>query len=148
MRTKDPYRQAEIREYIKRKGYTSVEQLKQDFAISGATVRRDLGTLEQAGDVVRIYGGAYWRESETIHYSLRNKINSEAKLAIARKAAEFIEEGDTIFLDPGTTIEQLSTLIRTNCRQMKLTVLTTSLLAFTPLAGLRKYCHFSAGRAL
>ncbi len=40
---------------------------------------------------------------ELVSFEERNVKNSNSKLALGKAAAEFIEDGDSIFLDSGTT---------------------------------------------
>lgn len=75
------------------------------------TVRKDLDELDKAGKIVRIHGGA-----QSISYSINQELSHAEKQAlqidekskIAQLAASYVEDGDTIFLSPGTTIELLA----------------------------------------
>ena len=50
-------RQAAILEFLQSQGKCSVEELAQHFDTTGTTIRKDLVTLENAGTVIRTYGG-------------------------------------------------------------------------------------------
>lgn len=80
---------------------TSVAELSDRFKVSPVTIRADLGALEEEGLIVRTHGGAM----PTYHPKILERIRSKRdfKSAIARKAAELIEPGDTIIITAGTT---------------------------------------------
>ena len=50
-------RQAAILEHLQKQGKCSVEELAQYFDTTGTTIRKDLVILENAGTVIRTYGG-------------------------------------------------------------------------------------------
>lgn len=81
-----------------------MSELSQQFGTSEVTIRSDLAKLEEDGLLRRIRGGAIpgsiSRESpfeETLG------VNSQAKMAIGRAAAELVRSGETIALDIGST---------------------------------------------
>ncbi len=79
----------------------AVLELAEELGVSPATVRQDLTVLEQEGLLVRTHGGAELRETDDLAH--RMSINYEDKLKIARKAVDFVDEGDTIFVESGST---------------------------------------------
>jgi DeoR/GlpR family transcriptional regulator of sugar metabolism len=79
----------------------TVIELAEDLKVSPATVRQDLTVLEQEGLLVRNHGGAELRETDDLAH--RMAINYDEKLKIARKAVELVDEGDTIFVESGST---------------------------------------------
>ncbi|PRX36109.1 DeoR family transcriptional regulator [Paraburkholderia sp. BL18I3N2] len=94
-------------------GMTDVATLCEHFGMSEATVRRDLRALARDNRVLRTYGGAAAVGSHEPEPSLEERrISSrEQKEAIAHLANTFIEDGDTIFLDGGTTTAALARLL-------------------------------------
>ncbi len=78
-----------------------VKEIGQSLDVSEITVRRDLTALEKMGLVKRAHGKA----------EIVNKIGTEdhneeieiLKNAIAKKAAEFVAEGNTLFINTGST---------------------------------------------
>lgn len=75
--------------------------------ISESTARRLFAKLEQDGKVIRIHGGIQSTNHAIAAYSFEQgaKINIEQKTAIGREAVRFLEDGDVIFCDSGTTIQ-------------------------------------------
>jgi len=98
-------RQEEIKEILKREKTISVGELSKKFAVSEATIRRDLKTLAEKNVIQRIYGGAFQLEKARFELPLSEKEaqQKEEKTLIAQKAAEMILAGDTIAMDGGTT---------------------------------------------
>ncbi|KMK75107.1 DeoR/GlpR family DNA-binding transcription regulator [Alkalihalobacillus pseudalcaliphilus] len=72
---------------------------------SESTIRRDLTELEQEKKLKRIHGGATHYTSKRAEPTMQQKTlkNRQEKVKIAEKAASFIQDGDCIFLDAGST---------------------------------------------
>lgn len=98
-------RRNDIIEKIKTQRMVKVSELVQEYEVSIETVRRDLEDLEKKGYLRRVYGGAVlmglYGEEPT--YEHREIINYEQKAAIGKAAAGFINDGDTVIMDLGTT---------------------------------------------
>jgi len=124
---------------VTRRGKVSVSDLVNNFKVSEVTVRRYLKELERAGMLMRAYGGAVKIEADIspeFLFSEKSRRNPTEKKAIARAAVKFIQDGETIFLDSGTTPLELARLLKTN--QQRLTVATTSLPIASELASADK----------
>ncbi|TFG57605.1 MAG: DeoR/GlpR transcriptional regulator [Spirochaetales bacterium] len=78
----------------------SVNDLSERLSVSPATVRQDLGGLEKQGFLRRVHGGAVIDETDDISH--RMAIRYEKKLSIAKAAAKFVHEGETIFIEAGS----------------------------------------------
>lgn len=102
-------RRNKIKELLDIHGSVEVANLSQLFDVSMETIRRDLDIICEQYDVKKIHGGAIKNSSHSTDYFFTRRINKnlEEKRAIAKKAASFIEDGDVIGLDTGTTILQL-----------------------------------------
>ncbi|WP_312952217.1 DNA-binding transcriptional repressor [Superficieibacter sp.] len=118
-------RQAAILEHLQKQGKCSVEELAQHFDTTGTTIRKDLVMLENAGTVIRTYGGVVLNKDEADppidHKTL---INTHKKAQIANTAVQFIHDGDSIILDAGSTVLQMVPLLS---RFNNITVMTNSL---------------------
>ena len=94
-------------QYIQEHHSVSMEQLCTKFSVSMNTARRDMDTLIKKGTVTKVYGGVTAVEptttGELLSFNVRHIKHREAKEAIAKKAAAYVEEGDTIYLDTGTS---------------------------------------------
>ena len=88
------------------RGYVDVGELGALLGANVATIRRDLEKLEAEGAVRRVHGGAYAHAAQTgveIDFSLRLNFHVDAKRRIAHGAGLLIHNGDSIYLDAGTT---------------------------------------------
>ena len=99
----------------------SVIELAEDLQVSPATIRQDLTVLEQEGLLVRNHGGAELRETDDLAH--RMAINYEDKLKVAQRAVDFVEEGDTIFVESGSTN---SIFVKELTSQKRVTVITSN----------------------
>jgi len=120
------HRRTNILELIKKNGFAKVQTLSKTFEVTEVTIRQDLEFLEKEGYVHREHGGAYIDKDNMTKGQLKllNEANLEKKKEIAQKAVYFIQEGDSIILDSGSTTTELAKLLK-NFRQ--LTVITNSL---------------------
>jgi DeoR family transcriptional regulator, fructose operon transcriptional repressor len=96
------HRKEKILDYISGKNSSSIDELMQHFSVSVSTIHRDLNMLEREGRIEKVYGRAMLKE-EKVLYRSRIDINVELKKKIAKKALQYIENGDCIFLDNSTT---------------------------------------------
>lgn len=106
-------RREKILELIKEDGHAKVQNLSKIFKVTEVTIRQDLEKLESEGFIEREHGGAILRDigNNVKDITLQNQSNMHAKAAIAKKALEFIEDGDTIILDSGSTTTEIAKLI-------------------------------------
>ena len=112
------HRKEKVFEYITDKSSCSIDELLKHFDVSLSTIHRDLDTLEREGRIDKTYGRASLND-EKILYQSRININVELKKKLAEKALEFIENGDTIFLDNSTTCYYLAeALCKSSFRDM------------------------------
>jgi DeoR/GlpR family transcriptional regulator of sugar metabolism len=99
-------RGSQILEAIQSNGYESISNLAQALAVSEMTIRRDIERLEGEGLIRRTHGGAVSvsRIRVGIDFRVRQEENREEKDQIGRLAANLVREGQTIFLDAGSTV--------------------------------------------
>jgi len=103
-----------ILEALERDGSVSVSDLSDAFGISEVSVRKILTVMEGERLLLRRWGGAV-RPTRTLNempYQTREITYLPEKIAIASHAYNTIEEGDSIYLDSGTTTFELAKLIR------------------------------------
>ena len=125
-------RHEEILKILTRLRSISVQELTSRLNVSEVTIRKDLSTLEEMGFIIRSHGRAGLAEdSRTLRtLTTRKNLNNEEKRRIAAKARSLIKEGDTIYLDTGSTCRYLAEEIR----KMSLRVITNSLDVMNTLA--------------
>ena len=105
-----------IRSHLYAHGFATIQALADAVGASLATIRRDLAVLEREGSIDRVHGGARIAEGSSVEVAFqeRAKRNLAAKRAIAAAAYDLLRSHATVFLDAGTTVLQLSRLIRIN----------------------------------
>lgn len=87
-----------------------VDDLSAKLKVSSSTLRRDLKELAENDQLTLLHGGGVKLiERKNMEQNIISKlsINKEAKIHIAQKACEFIEDGDVIFIDPSSTTYQM-----------------------------------------
>ncbi|MFL6055501.1 MAG: DeoR/GlpR family DNA-binding transcription regulator [Actinoallomurus sp.] len=105
-----PQRRREILRRMRDAGYVSAPDLSADLSVSDRTIRRDLQKLADMGLVELVYGGALAPGGVRpgSPFGARSQALLDQKRAIAREALRFVEPGDTIALDAGTTTLELA----------------------------------------
>lgn len=79
---------------------------------SESTIRRDLNTLDENGLLNKVHGGATSIKEKFINTTEekvqnRQALNIDEKIDIAKYAASLIKPNDMVYLDAGTTTEQM-----------------------------------------
>lgn len=101
-----PYvRRNSILELMHSKDIVYLEEIVKHTNVSLATVRRDLKTLSEEGQIELLSGGAAKIVMNVAEKSLVEKINlsKEEKEVIGSYAATLVNDGQFIFIGPGTT---------------------------------------------
>ena len=113
-------------------GIKTVGGLVEELSVSEATVRRDLENLEQQGLLRRVHGGAELVKNPKTEpmFAEKASLHADEKMRIARLAAECVSDGDTIFLDGGSTVLEMARLLS---GKKNLTIVTNSLMAASEL---------------
>lgn len=140
-------RQEAILSILHAKQFCSVNYLANKLYVAPITVRRDLTEMESAGLLKRCHGGASVIEfaNREVPFELRCRENSTEKAKIARKAAEMISHGDTVFLDASTTVSHLADYISA---ELDLTIITNSIRVLEKLKGRGIRCYLTGGMLL
>ncbi len=96
-------RQNEILDLLEQQGSVRVSDLSARFGISGATIRKDIRALEQQGKLRRTHGGAISTEQSEISREEAEMTSHPEKTAIAKRAAQLVEDGDILLVQSGST---------------------------------------------
>jgi DeoR/GlpR family transcriptional regulator of sugar metabolism len=120
------HRREKILEYLREDGSAKVLDLARIFKVTDVTIRQDLEKLEKEGLVIKEHGGAYLKEvpEQVKGFALAHRENLDKKEMIARKCLEYIESGDTIILDSGSTTTEIAAKLK---GFRNLTVITNAL---------------------
>lgn len=102
-------RRRKIAELVRKEGSVRLADLTGPFGVSEPTLRKDLTALEGQGLLRRTHGGAIAVESRPIStLDARKARNIRAKQTVADLCAGLVEEGQSVYLDSGTTVEVLA----------------------------------------
>jgi DeoR family transcriptional regulator, fructose operon transcriptional repressor len=126
-------RHQEILQRARENGRVDVASLAVELDVTPETVRRDLSTLERAGLVRRVHGGAIAIERLGFEpaVSARESLLTAEKTRIGKAALAELPDSGAILLDAGTTTRQLADMVPTD---VELTVVVNSPLLATILA--------------
>jgi DeoR family fructose operon transcriptional repressor len=99
-----------------------VNELCELVETSHATIRRDLAELEEDGLLERYHGGAIISSKRRfeISFNRRSSLHNEEKQKIAKKALDYLREGDTIILDAGTTTLHIAKQLAKNEQHVRI----------------------------
>jgi DeoR family glycerol-3-phosphate regulon repressor len=118
---------------VRRQGFVSIEALAQRFEVTPQTIRRDINTLCAEALLRRYHGGAGLPSSvENIAYPTRQVLRLEEKRRIARLAAHHVPDGASLFINIGTTTEEVAKALLDH---QGLRVITNNLNVAAMLAG-------------
>ncbi len=126
-------RQQEILGQVRARGFLTVEALAERFAVTPQTIRKEVNTLAARALVQRVHGGvAQPSNLENADWGVRRVLNLEEKQRIARLVVEHIPERASLFLNIGTTTEEVARALST---RRGLRVVTNNLHVAGILAG-------------
>ena len=105
-------RRERIRALLTDKSFISIKELQAMFPdVSGMTLRRDIEFFESQGEAIKVRGGArsmkFITTSTDDAITTRMQENVASKEKIARRAADFLETGRSIFIDSGSTLQRI-----------------------------------------
>ncbi len=103
------HRQSEILNLARASGRVMVEDLARRFEVSAQTIRKDLNDLCERRSMTRIHGGAIIASGvENLAYEARRFVAADEKKAIGAAAAGLIPNGCSLFINIGTTTEEVA----------------------------------------
>ena len=130
-------RQTRIAEMVSARGRARIGELAEALGVTEPTIRKDLSALQARGVLKRTYGGAL-----ALHpiidreFAEREAANRAGKAAIARACLALLHDGDSVFLDSGTTVDAVARGLAARNRRaepLRLAVLTNTLAVATAL---------------
>jgi len=97
-----PPRQQSIIEEVRERGYLSIEEMAQMFAVTPQTIRRDINQLAEQGLLRRYHGGAAYDSSiENTAYTMRADQMRDEKQRIAEAVASLVPDNASLFINIG-----------------------------------------------
>jgi DeoR/GlpR family transcriptional regulator of sugar metabolism len=115
----DPRRQ-QMLNLLEETGTLNVGELADRFGVSVVTIRKDLDELGAEGLLERTFGGAVFSHRSRFNRSFLQRAleHRQEKRAIAAVALEYIQDGDTIILDAGTTTLALAQVLKEHVKSV------------------------------
>lgn len=105
-------RQSDILNIARASGRVTVEDLARRFEVSAQTIRKDLNDLCDRRSMTRVHGGAIIASGvENLAYEARRFVAAEEKKAIGIAAAQQIPNGCSLFINIGTTTEEVASAL-------------------------------------
>lgn len=117
-------RQDKILEILENQGHVTVKYLTEVLHYSSATINRDLNALQSQQLIKRNYGGVEPIRSTYIPVFFRSHKMCAEKRHIGQRAAAFVADGDTIFIDGSTTCQYMEQYL---VNRKELTVVTNNI---------------------
>lgn len=99
-------RQSKLVKIVNQHQKIEVSRLSELLGVSQVTIRKDLDFLEEEGLLTREHGYALIKNANDINTRLT--VNYDIKLNIATKAAEMVQNGETVMLESGSTCALLA----------------------------------------
>ena len=132
-----------ISQLLAENGSVDATRLSEQFNVTPKTIRKDLNQLESMGLLERVHGGAVLKNTGNGVFPIeRRKLQNLAeKQRIGEAALSYVEEGDTIILDGGTTTIELARLLG----EKKILVMVSDLKIALELMDKPKIALFVAG---
>lgn len=135
-----------ILQKLNREQSVKTAELIKLFGVSVETIRRDLDYLERMGCLKRVHGGAIPAEidyTRELPFTVRETQFADRKRELAETAVRYVEEGQSIALEIGTTNTAFARALKK--RVERLTVLTNSLPIANELVSMPNYTIIFAG---
>jgi len=102
-------RQQTILDIARREGRVLVEPIAEELQVTPQTIRRDLSELCRIRLLQRVHGGAIAFDGiENLGYEARSKMAAPSKSDIGKVTAELISNDSSLFINIGTTTEQVA----------------------------------------
>lgn len=121
-----------IHAQLARHGKVLANALATQFGVSEDTVRRDLRELARQGHCRRVYGGALLPSPDSGPLTTRVTSHEDAKAALALATVDLLKDGQTIFIDAGSTNLAIA---RALPPKLKLTIVTNTPAVAVALTG-------------
>ncbi|MGH6922245.1 MAG: DeoR/GlpR family DNA-binding transcription regulator [Propylenella sp.] len=126
-RLKKKERQKRILAELRASATIRIPDLASQFGVSTETIRRDLDELGEGGHLNRTYGGAVMRPvGFEPAFSDRFGAMREERERIAGLASDFVQPGEALMIDGGTTVLHFAQHLATAANAKELTVITNS----------------------
>lgn len=143
--TNHTHRELEILDHLRLSGGSCrIRFLADRIGVTEQTVRRNIRILEKSGRVRKLHGGVQLIDAQNeAPFQTRMDIRPEHKREVAANVADLINDGDSLFLDVGSTTAYVAMALRNH---HELFVVTNSVaVAHTLVSRNRNQVFFAGG---
>lgn len=133
-----------ILELLEKKEVSTLDEILKCFeGASESTIRRDLKKLAGEGQITLVRGGGVYLNTDSYEAPVKAKTNQymDAKEMIAKYAAGFVKEGDSVYIDSGSTTLQMVKYIK----NMNINIVTSNILVYSELQQAKAQCYILGG---
>lgn len=111
---------------LEKEGRVRVSQLSKQLGVSAVTIRADLSKMEEEGLLKKVQGGAVQTTLSLYNHEFqrRRNLHQNAKMRIGTLAADLINDGDSLFINGGSTTYYTALELK---KKQKLSVVTNAL---------------------
>ena len=135
-----------LNELRKAGGSCRVRFLAEQLDVTNETIRRNIRTLEQSNIVRKVHGGVHLVDDfSEASFESRISTHADVKARLAAAVAETISDGDSVFLDIGSTTAYVAMALK---QRSNLSVVTNSAFVASTLATRNGNRVFLAGGEL
>lgn len=136
----------EILNIVNLRGTVTVIELAQILEVSDQTIRRIVRPMEEQGDLKKVHGALVSTQNlmDPPFLSRMNK-NRAAKVAIANRIVDLVENGSSLAIDTGSTSGFVAQALR---RKKNLSIVTNSVFVASTLSMIEGNRVFMAGTQL
>ncbi len=140
-------RRSQIMKLVQDRGSINISELTEIFGVSEMTIHRDLAKLQEVGTLEKTYGGVIAKSFMVLEpdFLARSRAFIAEKEAIGREAALLVNDGDSIFLDAGTTCLALARHLK---NKRNINIFTTGIYQQVEFASNESATVFSTGGIL
>lgn len=106
-----------IMKQLTQKSVIDLKGIARELNASESTIRRDIEKLEKLGKLKRVFGGAELANppdsvvTTVLTMRQKNGFHAQEKAAVAAYAADLVQDGDSVFVDGGTSMAPLLKLL-------------------------------------
>lgn len=111
-------RYEKILELVDTLGIINIKDMAKTLGVTEVTIRRDCEYLEKQQKLIRVHGGAKSLRAKEIRSSFndlemkKRTDHYQEKAAVCQKAASFVQDGECVYLDGGTSIVPMVKYLR------------------------------------
>lgn len=95
-----------ILDHLQKYGFVKITDIANELKVTKVTIRKDIKILEGSGLLYKVHGSARLINPHVVDtdVQIKSTINREAKIRIAERAVQLIDDNDSIVIASGSTV--------------------------------------------